>query len=250
MSHSPSEDYYDDNYENDIPAKKSGFGVVVLILAVCLIVGTCVLGLLAALLLPALSGTRRKAGKVKCANNLKGIAIASILYSNDLRFFPHMTDRKKENSAENVTDVFRTLVQRKYIDTPETFVCPNSDDLTMSGSNDVLLNGNPKEWDWMAPKSPGVAAIKDPTTLSVFDNDQLSYTYRRKFLNGSNTRSDTFLAADKSLMSNPGDEQGNHIDGFNAVFADGHAEFIPVSDRALMKTMYEQLRMKIDKSPH
>ncbi|MDF1667514.1 MAG: hypothetical protein P1V97_37595, partial [Planctomycetota bacterium] len=136
MAQNSSADYYDDDFdENSAPAKKSGVGMVILIIGIMFIVGICVLGFLAALIMPALMKARTQAGKTKCTNNLRGIGIASILYSNDRRFFPHMTSSKKEHSKEQINDVYRTLVQGKYIDNAEVYICPNS--------NDYALQGNP-----------------------------------------------------------------------------------------------------------
>ncbi|MDF1665231.1 MAG: hypothetical protein P1V97_25940, partial [Planctomycetota bacterium] len=112
-----------------------------------------------------------------------------------------------------------------------------------------IQRGKTMDWYWKDIKTPGVWAAKDPSQNSVFENDHLSYTYRRKFLNAS-ARSDRFLAADKGMKDNEDSDEGNHVNGYNVVYVDGHAEFISTTQRELLDKMYKELRMKTDKHSH
>lgn len=200
---------------------------------------------------PMNGGCKTPANKQKCANNLKGLGIAMILYSNDYRYFPHMKPLDQPNTERDVSKVYRTLMYFKYVDDAEGFICPSSEDFFVQPSEEAVEN--PRIWGWEGAVSSGEKPIfgadPDPELLA---NLELSYTYLRRRLNASSARSDTIISADKALRadacnisetsSNP-EIPGNHSDGFNVAYADGHVSFRVNAELETMKKLVEKLHM-------
>ena len=88
-----------------------------------------IIGVLAVLLLPVFSTAREKANRVSCANNLKQIGNAIMLYADDYQdHVPPVYPRL--DGPGNYTHWAQTLVNLRYA-TPKIFVCP--DDIFSSG---------------------------------------------------------------------------------------------------------------------
>ena len=183
--------------------------------------------------------------KQKCANNLKGIAIGLILYSNDYQDFPHMRSHREENTAADVSTVMRTLVQLKYIDNTEAYICPSSEDIFIQPPKAAL--DDPKLWDWGGKLAPSPAlAITTRGGPPVQSNPELSYTYLRKARSAASARTTTIISADKSLvkLDKSGDRVGgNHTDGFNIAYADGHVSFVPTEDRSVIAALAQRVHL-------
>lgn len=217
-----------------------------------LLVVIAIIGILATFLAPSLLSAKEKANKQKCANNLKGVAIGMILYSNDYRFFPHMVGLADPNQPTDVSTVYRTLVYFKYIDNTEAYICPSSEDFFQQPPNEVV--DNPKLFNWGgaagANTQKPIISKGDP---SVEANPELSYTYIRRKQNAASARSDTLICADKAVRENINVSDsgsgvstassdgnttvGNHTDGFNIGYADGHVTFVPTAETGVMQRL-------------
>lgn len=83
-----------------------------------------VIGVLAGLLLPALSGAREKGRRVACASNLRQIGIAIMSYASDNQNHTPTADWNAPATPGRPVSWAQALVNGNYC-TPKTFVCPN-----------------------------------------------------------------------------------------------------------------------------
>lgn len=197
-----------------------GPGFVIGLIVLVLLGAPCLLGLLAALLMPALMQAKDKANRTKCGNDLRQLGLASLQYADDKRRFPHVRGLDELDGAVETGDgsrVARTLLWAGYLDTTEPFVCPSSFDLA------APLAGDPRAFGWAGAvkRSTSVSPIADelddpPTDL----NGELSYGWQRRALT-ANARSTTPWSADKARRDPMNLRAvGNHEGGTNVITAD------------------------------
>ena len=215
------------------------------------------LGLASVLFLPTLFKSLGVSNKHRCAKNLRAIGLGLIQYSNDHKYFPHMQALDAPNLATDVAKVYRTLIYFKYIDNPEVYVCPSSEDFPIRLDDSVIKD--PRQFQWKSPTASGSTQAPildpppDPDLFIDPDFHQLSYTYRRKSLATSDARSDIIIAADKALRedfdaADTGtgtlvDPIGNHLDGYTILYGDGHVDYSKISEEALMTRMNQTLHL-------
>ncbi len=98
----------------------SAFTLIELLLVISII------GILAALLLPALNSAREKGRRVACASNLRQIGIAMQLYAGDFQNHTPTADWNSDQTLSPGRPITwpYILVSRGYA-TPKVFLCPN-----------------------------------------------------------------------------------------------------------------------------
>ncbi len=107
--------------------RQKGFTLVELLVVIAII------GLLASLLLPAVSRVRSEAQKKQCAANLKDIGTALVLYSTQHGNFPPRTHGGKMKLAH--------LVSTKIGVSPKQLICPTSG-VAPDGSGGTAFHAN------------------------------------------------------------------------------------------------------------
>lgn len=230
--------------------RRSAFTLIELVAVVIM------MGLVLFLMLPSFTRTKLRSHKQRCANRLRAAGFGMLIYANDHKYFPHMQALDAPNLSTDVAKVYRTLIYFKYVDNPEDFICSSSEDFPIA-LDDAVIN-NPKQFQWKSAAASGsnqlpILAPPDPDLFADPDFLQLSYTYRRDSLAAEAARSDTIVAADKAIKEEldaydpvpgtPPPPVGNHRDGFNVFYGDGHVNYVRTSEEALMIQMAKRLHM-------
>src|SRR5437764_7496059 len=97
-------------------SRRHGFTLVELLVVIGII------AVLIAILLPALNKARRAANEVACASNLHQLGIATIMYTNQWKYYPGCYG--KNQATGTIFAAWPTRL-RKYVGGQKVFRCPS-----------------------------------------------------------------------------------------------------------------------------
>lgn len=218
-----------------------------------------ILLVLAGLGAAALLKTREGAGKTKCSNTLRQIAMSAIQYGDDKRLLPHFNAIRTldgDNKSTHTPVAVRALVWYGYHDNPEFFICPDSDDVYVPITDREVLD-DMRLWGWTGTWASAKDSLRKKTSpwrdggaggdVALVATAELSYAFTRQGYN-RNVAGPELLGADRSARGPqtnsktlPGDV-GNSSDGWNVVRADSSVSFVDAQfDFGDGKSAYDHL---------
>jgi prepilin-type N-terminal cleavage/methylation domain-containing protein/prepilin-type processing-associated H-X9-DG protein len=226
-----------------------------------LLVVIAIIGILAAMLLPALNKAREKARRGVCAGNLHQLGLAMISYADDFNgWFPYPDCGPTCNATgtqalfnkwvgagagygaavQTVGDVeayCRLLCRLGYVGNPDIFFCPSAIHKQCPTASSV--NGSRPELPVSVSGYPASVNVNDkPPLWTQLYCQNISYLYITRIgtvippmpdnenkngtASGSSGNRDYMLMADKTLFGNNGDGAGNNDKTANLAPGDIH----------------------------
>lgn len=160
-----------------------------------------IVGLLAALLLPALNASKEKARKVTCVTNLKQLGLAMAMYADSYQ-------GRCPVDSTNATLVGSMQLLSNVLSTARILHCPNDPRLSVVGA----------------------------TNLRELNTGNISYSYVPNQIFAA-TNADVIIALDRiqsTVAGSPWPKNGNHKgQGGNVLFGNGHVSWASALPSAL-----------------
>ncbi len=233
-------------------SSKATCGIVAVIMVALGVFVLAAVGILAAILLPSVTGARESARRASCQNNMKQMGLVFKMFANESHgeYFPALSPEPGRLMCANSTPSLTTPVYPEYLTDGHVLLCPSDSDAGWDDSlmvpevflNDesyfylgyVITNDDEMEafavaykqaieegrgFDEDLPAPPSRGSGGGDTFL------RLQERIERKLMDsGGGSASIAMMQAEIPIFL---DRLGNHVPpGGNVLFMDGHVEFL------------------------
>jgi prepilin-type N-terminal cleavage/methylation domain-containing protein/prepilin-type processing-associated H-X9-DG protein len=191
-------------------AARRGFTLIELLVVIAII------AILAAMLLPALSRSKQSARRIACANHLKQLALATVMY---------VMDNDNYYPSSNSPDKWPQALRPGYEDL-RILVCPEDRSINGTAAETALADLAPRSYLFNA-WTDYFDLLPQPVMFEIMPENVIEHPSETVLFGEKQEDQGDFLMDLRTANEVNVLEQTRHAGGANYAFADGSARFLP-----------------------